>query len=256
MEQFSPKIGFLPFIRSVIFYLFYPLFSIIFCTLTIPFVFYMPLEKRIKILINWNKVIMWWLRVCCGVSYKVIGNLPEEKFVAVAKHQSQWETYFLQLHLAPTSIVLKKELLKLPFFGWGLSLEAPIAIDRSNPRAAIKDIMSQGLAYLSQGLNVLIFPEGTRVAVGEKGRYARSGAEMAIKAGVPLVPIAHNSGEHWLNKHFVKLPGTITVVIGDAINTEAHNNSKALCNQSEDWIEKTVSEISAGQYAELNPKEC
>ena len=230
MEQFSPKIGFLPFIRSVIFYLFYPLFSIIFCTLTIPFVFYMPLEKRIKILINWNKVIMWWLRVCCGVNYKVIGNLPEEKFVAVAKHQSQWETYFLQLHLAPTSIVLKKELLKLPFFGWGLSLEAPIAIDRSNPRAAIKDIMSQGLAYLSQGLNVLIFPEGTRVAVGEKGRYAR-------------------------NKHCVKLPGTITVVIGDAINTEAHNNSKALCNQSEDWIEKTVSEISAGQYAELTPKE-
>ena len=184
---------------------------------------------------------------------KVDGKTIIEHVCNLFPKESNYIFICNKFHLRNTN--MKKELLKLPFFGWGLSLEAPIAIDRSNPRAAIKDIMSQGLAYLSQGLNVLIFPEGTRVAVGEKGRYARSGAEMAIKAGVPLVPIAHNSGEHWLNKHFVKLPGTITVVIGDAINTEAHNNSKALCNQSEDWIEKTVSEISAGQYAELNPKE-
>lgn len=248
MENFSLKIRFIDYLRSAIFYLFYPPFTILYCSLALPFVVFMPLEKRMIALLSWNKIILWWLRVCCNIDVIVTGSLPKNNFVAVAKHQSQWETYFLQLHLAPSAIVLKKELLRLPFFGWVLALTAPIAIDRSNPRAAIKEIMSQGLAYLDQGLNVLIFPEGTRTAVGQRGRYARSGAEMAIKSGVPLVPIAHNAGYYWINKHFVKLPGTITVVIGEAIDPEGYN-SKELCNITEEWIEENVATISRKQQS-------
>ena len=248
MSGFQPKIRLIDTVRSLCFYLIYPIFTVLFSGFVSLLVFWMPLHRRIYILTWWNRSVLWGLKICCGVKVEIIGQVPDRRFVAVAKHQSQWETYFLQWYLLPVSIVLKQELLRIPFFGWGLALMAPIPIDRSNARLALKVTIERGVEHIQKGLNVLIFPEGTRTPVGERGRYARSGAEIAIRAGVPLLPIAHNSGECWLNKRMTKLPGTITVVIGELIETE-NKNSRELTAQAELWIETTVTDISNYQPA-------
>jgi 1-acyl-sn-glycerol-3-phosphate acyltransferase len=178
------------------------------------------------------------LRLICGIKIEVSGreNIPNGNFVVLAKHQSDWETYYLHRLFRPVSTILKKELLKIPFFGWGLACVQPIPIDRDNPRQAIKQIMTQGQLRLADGNNVVIYPEGTRVKFGQKGKYARSGANLAIAAGVPILLVSHNAGVCWPGKKFLKYPGTIKVVIGKPIDT-ANVNSKELTNQAEEWIE-------------------
>ena len=154
----------------------------------------------------------------------------------MAKHQSQWETFYLQWFLFPVATVVKRELFSIPFFGWALRMMNAIGIDRSNPRAAIRQTMEQGLSRLRNNYNVLIFPEGTRTPVGVRGKYARSGAGMAIEAGVPVLPIAHNGGKLWPARGLRIKPGTVILVIGDAIPT-AGRESKELSLEVENWIE-------------------
>lgn len=180
----------------------------------------------------------FFLQLWCGVKIEIEGkeNIPEGPMVILAKHQSTWETYHLQRLFRPVSTILKKELLEIPIFGWGLSKLHPIGIDRSNPRAAMKQIMEQGKDRLAMGNNVVIYPEGTRVDPGQRGKYARSGAALAIAAGVPVLPVAHNAGVCWPGKRFLKFPGTIKVIIGEPIDT-TDANSKALTEQVEQWIE-------------------
>jgi 1-acyl-sn-glycerol-3-phosphate acyltransferase len=176
-----------------------------------------------------------------------LDRLPPRPYVIVAKHQSQWETFFLQLPFAPNSTILKQELLKIPVFGWGLSSVKPIAIDRSQRREALKQILEQGTARLQEGLNVLIFPEGTRTDPGHVGRYARGGADLACKAHVPVVPVAHNAGEYWPGKRFLKFPGTVQVVVGEPLQSDTLEG-RALMNQAADWIEVEVNRISQIQH--------
>ena len=133
---------------------------------------------RYRMLMVWNRFAIRWLRVACGVRYRIegIGNLPSHGCVVVANHQSSWETIFLATLFPQLSILLKRELLKSPFFGWALALMQPIAIDRGNPRAALKQVVEQGAQRLAQNCSVLIFPEGTRVEAGQKLRFSRSAA--------------------------------------------------------------------------------
>ena len=205
----------------------------------------MPYRIRQEIVTWANAFIVFWLNLTCGVRLKVEGleNIPKTPCVVAAKHQSAWETYYLQRLLRPVSTILKRELLKIPFFGWGLYFMHPIAIDRGNPRVAMKQVQSQGLLRLKQGNNVLVFPEGTRVPFGEEGKYARSAASLAVAAGVPLVPVAHNAGYCWPAGGFYKRPGMIHVIIGKPIDPEGRD-SRSLTEQTRNWIEATQQTLS------------
>lgn len=199
---------------------------------------------RYRVITGYNRVVTWLARVVLGIRYVVEGreHLPATPAVVMAKHQSAWETIVF-LHLfPPLSPVIKRELLKVPFFGWGFRLLNPIAIDRAAGREALKQIVEQGRAKLAAGFWVLIFPEGTRVAPGEKGRYGIGGGWLAAETGVPVVPVAHNAGELWPKNAFVKRGGTITVRIGPTI--ESHGKSAAeLTRAVEAWIETEMQRL-------------
>lgn len=214
----------------------------------------LPYSLRWKIVTLWNRFTLAWLRICCGVKLNIVGKVDRSAYpcVVMANHQSTWETMFLQYYFGPVSTILKKELLRIPFFGWGLASLRPIAIDRNNPIQALKDVKSKGLLRLKQGNNLLVFPEGTRVPLGEKGNYARSGADIACSAGVPVIPIAHNGAECWPNKSLVKYPGTITVVIGAPISTEGRDR-KELTESVKNWIEEQVATFPPARADGLRP---
>lgn len=231
-------------LRAILFYLGYALLTLWFGVTVLAI---RPLGHRacIRYINGWNWSVVHWLRLTCGVHWQVSGleHLPARPYVIVAKHQSQWETFFLQLPFAPTCTILKQELLQIPVFGWGLASVKPIAIDRSQARESLRQVLEQGESRLQDNLTVLIFPEGTRTDPGQAGRYARSGADLAKRAGVPLVPVAHNAGEHWPGKRFLKYPGTISVVIGPPLSSDTAD-SRHLMNQAADWIEAEVSRLS------------
>lgn len=233
-------------LRTALFYLGYSLLTVWFSVTGVLFCKFLPYRVRYIYLTGWNHLVMTWLRLTCGIRCHVRGRelLPAGPFVLMSKHQSQWETFFLQVLHPPIATVLKKELLRVPFFGWGLALLEPIAIDRSNPKQALKEIMEQGVRLIGLGRSIMIFPEGTRIAPGKVGNYARSGATLACKAGVPIVPVAHNAGLCWPSKKFLKYPGTIEVVIGAPIDT-ASGDSKALTEQVKTWIEGEIAKLNS-----------
>lgn len=231
-------------IRSILFYIGYIILTIWIGGTGFLLVGWLPYRKRIGYLLLWNRLTISWLKISCGLGYRIIGeeNLPAPPFVALSKHTSQWETYFLQYYLRPVSIVLKKELLRVPFFGWGLRLAKPIAIDRGNPKQAIRQTLEKGQQILAENISLLIFPEGTRKQTGSDRKYARGGAGVAIAAGVPVVPIAHNADQFWPADRFLKYPGTITVKIGKPIYPDA-GDSRVITERAKDWIEAEVAQM-------------
>lgn len=230
-------------LRSALFFTGYALLTVFFSLTGIALTWFLPFHVRGKYFVIGNSLIVKWLWVCCGVKTRVIGRLPPRSpYVAISKHQSQWETFYLQWYLFPVATVVKKELFSVPFFGWALRMMNAIAIDRSNPREALRQTLDKGLQRLSSGYSLLIFPEGTRIPHGQKGNYARSGAQIAIKGNAPVLPIAHNAGAVWPGKSFLIKPGTVTLVVGDLIESEG-KNSKELMAEVEAWIEARCQEI-------------
>lgn len=229
------------YIRAVLFYLGYAVFTLFF-SLTGALLFFLPLSIRGRYLVLWNQCVLLWLRICCNIRVNVIGDLPAGTFVAASKHQSQWETFFLQYHLWPVHVVLKKELLNIPFFGWALRMVDPIAIDRTQVKAALTQIQVKGSEFLKKNHRVLIFPEGTRVQPGHKNRYARSAADLAVRSQCPIVPIAHNAAYCWPPGRFIKFPGTITVSFGAPIPATGLS-SRELITCVETWIEDECQRI-------------
>jgi 1-acyl-sn-glycerol-3-phosphate acyltransferase len=234
-------VKFIPGLRSFAFYLGYAPVVAVFSTLGFTVGLLMPHRQRQNMITIANSLLIWWLECTCAIKLNVVGleNIPDTPFVALSKHQSNWETYFLQRALRPVSTILKKELLKIPFFGWGLAMTKPIAINRANPRRALREVLEQGKERLAEGNNVLVYPEGTRVAFGKAGTYTRSGAALAIAAGVSILPIAHNAGAHWPAHKFIKVPGTINVVIGRPVPS-TNQDSKQLTAEIQQWIEGTI----------------
>ena len=214
----------------------------------------LPYSWRWRIVTCWNRFVMLWLRLCCGIKVNIIGKRHFDRYpcVVLAKHQSTWETMFLQYYFGPVSTILKKELLRIPFFGWGLASLRSIAIDRSNPIQALKDVKAKGIARIKAGNNLLVFPEGTRTPLGKIGNYARSGADIAASAGVPIVAVAHNAAECWPHKQFLKYPGTITVVISEPIET-AGRDRKALTEEVKNWIETQIAQMPPARNDGLRP---
>ncbi len=201
-------------------------------------------EYRYRLARLWAWLLIQSLRLICGIRHQIEGleNIPQGNGIVASKHQSAWETLMLYLIFPKAVYVLKRELLTIPFFGWCLGRYHHIAIDRSQPRAALVSLVKQGLQRLREGHWIIIFPEGTRVAPGERKRYAGSAGTLARKAGVPVVPVAHNAGEHWPRNGFIKIPGTIRMRIGPPLEggeLEAAEINRRL----EEWIEARMREI-------------
>lgn len=206
--------------RTVIFYLFfYGPFTIFWATFSGLISLFLPKRWRYGfIILVWSYVVLWSARWVLGIRWQIKGksNLPNDgsTVVIVANHQSAWETFFLQVLINPQSQVIKRSLLKIPFFGWTYSMVRPIAINRLDKRSAIQELVEQGKERLSTGNHVLIFPEGTRRRPGELGTFTRSAAILAKQAKVKLLPVSHNAGVFWPKDLLsIKRPGVITVQI-------------------------------------------
>jgi 1-acyl-sn-glycerol-3-phosphate acyltransferase len=210
----------------------------------------LPYNKRYFITSRWNVFNIWAAKVICGIRYQIKGfeNLPDAPVILLSKHQSAWETIFLLCSMGrPLVYVFKKELMWVPFFGWALGLMRMIPIDRSKGKDAFKQVVETGKLRLADGQWIIMFPEGTRIAVGKKGKYKSGGTRLAIETGAFVVPIAHNSGECWPKNSFLKLPGLITVSIGKPIPS-AGETPDSLMRQVESWIEGEMRVISPDVY--------
>lgn len=231
--------------RSVVFYTGYIVLTALYGLAAGPLLL-TPGRFRHRVMASWCLLTIAWLRITCGVRYRVEGYEHfqglQQPAVVLAKHQSNWETYALQWLCWPAATVLKRELLNIPFFGWGLRCMEPIAINRDNPRLALKQVREQGEARLRSGLHLLLFPEGTRSAVGTRGRYARSGPDLALTVNAPIVPVAVNAGRCWPPRTFVKYPGLVTVRFGPPIASEGRG-SRELIEQVEQWIETEMAAL-------------
>jgi 1-acyl-sn-glycerol-3-phosphate acyltransferase len=201
--------------------------------------FPLPPLTRNRIISGWSRLVVWLARVLCGIRWRVEGqqHLPRRPAVILAKHQSAWETMAFQIIFPPQVYLLKRELLWLPFFGWGLALTSPIAIDRSRGTAALRRLVRLGKERLERGFWVVVFPEGTRIPPGERRKYQPGGAMLAEHSGAPVVPVAHNAGLLWPRNAFLKRPGTITVRIGPTIES-AGRDTKTINTLAEQWIEE------------------
>lgn len=201
-------------------------------------------QTRYAIGSGWAKWVIYSLGWICGLRYEVQGkeHITDQNAIIFCKHQSAWETFALQAIFPPQCWVLKKELLKVPFFGWALALMDPIAIDRARKSQSFKQIITQGTERLKSGRWVVIFPEGTRTALGEKRAYLPGGAMLAEKSGYPVIPVAHNAGRYWRRRGFMKYPGTIQVRIGPAIDCTGLK-TREINERASTWIEQQMSEI-------------
>ena len=209
----------------------------------------LPMRCRFALIALWRRLFMALCAGVLGIRYRVIGaeNIPSRPSVILSRHESAWETVALQDIFPDQVFVLKKSLLYIPFMGWAFAAVRMISIDRSAGRDALRQVVRQGVERLKAGYWVTIFPEGTRLAPGETRRFKTGGGHLAVKAGAPIVPVAHNAGDLWARNAFVKRPGTVTVSIGPAFDatgmSEAEVNKKA-----EAWIESEMRRISPHRY--------
>ncbi|MBD9413462.1 1-acyl-sn-glycerol-3-phosphate acyltransferase [Pseudomonas sp. PDM16] len=236
-------------IRTFFFYLLLSSSSFFWCILCVFIAPFLPFRARYRLVVQaWCSCATWLAKVVVGIRYEVHGleNIPQQPCVILAKHQSTWETFFLSAFFEPLSQVVKRELLYVPFFGWAMAMLRPIAIDRSNPKAALKQLAKQGDERIKQGAWVLVFPEGTRIPPGQIGKFSRGGVALAVNAGLPVLPIAHNAGEFWPKQGWAKYPGTIQVVIGPVMHAQGEG-PRAIAELNERayaWVAKTQQEIS------------
>lgn len=214
------------------------IFVVILASLT----FYLPLSMRYKILSIWGKFNTKWLALTCAVKLNVIGreNIPNKPCIIVSNHQSTWETFAFQAIFPHQTWVLKKELLWIPIFGWGLALLKPIIINRGEKLKALKTIIEQGADRLKKGIFIIIFPEGTRQPYGQLGKYQKGGVAIGKKSAADLLPVYHNAGKLWAKGSFIKYPGTITVVIGKPLSV-GDKSTTQLTEEISQWT-KTQSQ--------------
>jgi 1-acyl-sn-glycerol-3-phosphate acyltransferase len=208
--------------------------------------FWMPRVARYNMARSWCHVNLLGARWICGIRWQVEGlaNIPRSPHIVMSKHSSTWETMSLNLYFRPLAFVAKKELLAIPFFGWGFALASPITIDRKAGQDAMMQMAEQGRERFSQGFWIVIYPEGTRIPVGKQVRYKTGGARLALALDAPIVPVAHNAGYLWPKGIFGKRPGVITLSIGTPI-APAGRDAGALTRVVESWIEAEVVRLGA-----------
>ena len=230
-------------LRSLLFYIGQIISTILIAPIGI-IAFPLDFKKRYYLITRWAVFNLWWLKICCNVTYEIKGkdNIPGKPCIVMSKHQSAFETLALQQIFIPQVWILKKELLQIPIYGWGLASLQPIAINRDSTIKSFRQIADQGCERLQKGYWVIIFPEGTRVAPNKKKKYLPGGGMLAEKSGAQVVPVAHNAGCLWPRNSMIKKPGLITIKIGPVIESE-NKSAKEITNEVENWIEKEVGEL-------------
>ncbi len=209
-------------LRAILFYCGYAAATVVWGTIGTLFGWLMPYRARFQFVIGlWTRFCLWWLRMTCGISHRVHGleNLPDRPCIVLCRHESTWETLFMQTLFAPQATLIKKELLQIPFFGWAFRSLRPIAIDRNEPRAALKQLIREGQQRLDNEIWVVLFPEGTRLPPGQLGRFQPGGAALAAATGAPVLLVGHNAGSCWPAHALVKHPGEIQVLISEPLET-------------------------------------
>ncbi|MCX7123748.1 MAG: lysophospholipid acyltransferase family protein [Gammaproteobacteria bacterium] len=231
-------------LRAALFYLVVSVLVLIFTTLL--FVV-LPLPFRYgrqQISRGWAHSITFVGKLICGMSYQIIGaeNIPKTPVVYLSKHQSAWETMTFTGLLTPNCFVCKEALLKIPFFGWSMAICRAIPINRSAGVSAFKKVLSVGKSRLAEGLSIIIFPEGTRVAPKQHPKFHRTGVTLATSCNVPIIPIAHNSGACWRRNEFIKRPGLITIIIGKAIE-QSGKTAEAINQEVHQWMQTQMEQL-------------
>ncbi len=226
------------FLRSLLYFLGSFIALIILVTVALS-LFFLPFKFRYIILSKWSMFCLWLLEYILNIKLQVIGkeNIPSRSCVIVSNHQSTWETLGFQQIFPPQTWVLKKILLWIPFFGWGLMLLKPIVINRGKKLKALKTIIKQGENRLKNGIFVVIFPEGTRQPYKKLGKYQNGAIALAKQASCDIIPVYHNAGTIWPKGSFIKHAGTITVIIGKPIKIK-EKSTKKLMQIIRNWTQK------------------
>lgn len=237
------------FLRSAVFMLYLTALTLFFGTLS-GFLILLPFQGRWKIITLWNRCIIGGAKIICGIRYRVKGRqyIADTNAIYLAKHHSAWETIYLPLLFkASSAYVHKRSLNYIPFFGWGLASTKQIPISRQAKSDAMWQVINIGSKRLSEGRNVILFPEGTRMPVGKKGRYKMGGARLAIHTGRDIIPVALNAGMCWPRQAFIKKPGLITISFGPPISPQGLSPN-ALTKKVEEWIEAEMRVLNPEVY--------
>ena len=234
-------------VRSLLFLLFQmvvtPLYAVVMVLL-----FWIPRIAMYNIAKSWCRTNLMGARYICGIRSEVRGleNIPADTrahpHIVMSKHSSTWETLALNLYFPPLAFVAKKELLSIPFFGWGFRLASAIAIDRKAGTDAMDQIVTQGRERFQQGFWIVFFPEGTRIRAGTRAKYKTGGSRLAIAMNVAVIPVAHNAGYLWPKGIFGKRPGVVSMTVGPPISPEG-KDAATLSQEIETWIESEVARL-------------
>lgn len=205
----------------------------------------MPLRRRYDFIIGvWTRAALWWLKATCGIRVRATGleRIPTEPCIFLVRHESTWETLWVPTLTSPQAPLVKRELLRIPLWGWAFAMVRPIAIDRAKPNTALRQFIARGKDRLDRGMSIALFPEGTRLASGERGKFYRGGAGLAAATGTHVVVIAHNAGRVWPARRFLKRPGEIAVTISEPFRTKGRKSSEInqLC---ENWLNDEMSRL-------------
>jgi len=233
------------FIRSLIFTIYMMVSACVF-GLLMAICFWLPYRAQFNIARTWARILFWLLDKICGLTFVVEGRerIPSGNHIVMSNHTSAWETVAQFLIFPPQVWVLKRELLWIPFIGWGLKLLRPISINRGAGHRAVTQVVDQGKARLADGLWIIIFPEGTRVVGGEKRKYGVGGALLATSANKLVVPLSHNAGDFWVRRGILKKRGTVRVIIGEPINA-AGKDPRRLNEEVRQSIDAGLARIAA-----------
>lgn len=233
------------FLGSLIFTTFLFLWTFLYAIFFVIASLFVPFPKRFAMARFWARVLLTVLRWTCRLDYTIEGreNVPAGSHVALWKHSSSWETIAMAIVFPRQVWVLKRELEWIPFVGWALRQLHAIAINRGSGHTAVSQIVAQGKQRLAEGDWVMVFPEGTRMALGETRKYGVSGALLAAEAGVLVVPVAHDAGRYWPRRGLIKKPGTIRLAIGPPIEAKGRD-PRAVNSDAQQWIETRLASLN------------
>ncbi|NLP33241.1 MAG: 1-acyl-sn-glycerol-3-phosphate acyltransferase [Oligella ureolytica] len=216
----------------------------------------LPLYKRYKFAVQWPRLQIYLAKIILGIRYEVKGkeNIPTDRQVIyLIKHQSAYETLFMPWFTPyPVVLVYKKTLEYIPLFGWALASLNNIPIDRSKASEALRQVIRKGSQRIKEGRSPVLFPEGTRIPVGYKGRYKPGGVRLAMQSDTEIIPVAHNAGKLWPRNSFIKKPGLVTLSFGAPIKP-AGRSSEEITAEVEHWIESEMIRINPEDYPSSDP---
>lgn len=231
-------IAFRSFVFNIVFYV----NTVLFLVVGSPF-YLTPRKWSIRALQAWGKASLWWLKLICGTRYEIRGreNIPQGAVLVASKHQSAWDTFAILTLFDDPAMVLKRELVFIPLFGWFILKFRMIPVERSSGTAALKAMVARAREAAAMGRQIVIFPEGTRRPPGAAPDYKPGAAALYLQLGLECLPIALNSGLYWPRRKFLRYPGTIVVEILPTI--EAGLKRREFSDRLEEAIETATAKL-------------